>query len=440
MCLAHRVFNFMVMQISELHKLFLQYPMVSTDTRKDPTDSIFFCLKGPNFDANTFAEKAIEQGAAYVVSDDKNHEGKKNIIVVDDVLTCLQELAKYHRNQFNFPVIGLTGSNGKTTNKELMHAVLNKKYKTHATKGNLNNHIGVPLTLLSIPLDAEMAIVEMGANHQREIAALCEISQPDFGMITNIGKAHLEGFGGIEGVKKGKKELYDYIEKSKGELFVNADDNLLMELSAQFSRYTYGTTDNAEVKGTLIKKGQLVAFQYSKGDYVSTIIATQLVGHYNFTNLLAATAIGLHFEVSHEDIATALSSYQPDNNRSQLVDTGKNKVVMDAYNANPSSVKAAIENFAESGTDGKIVLLGHMMELGDESQAEHQRIIDLINSLGLEAIFVGKLFTACDLHSNKYFETSEELKDFLEREPSTDRQILIKGSRSVAMEKVLSAL
>ncbi len=428
------------MDIPELYKIFSAYPSISTDTRKDPNGSIFFCLKGPNFDANTFAEQALKNGAALVVSDDTSYAGNDKIAIVDDVLICLQELASHHRDQFIFPVIGLTGSNGKTTNKELMLAVLSRKYNTFATKGNLNNHIGVPLTLLSIPLNAELALVEMGANHQGEIRDLCQISKPDYGLITNIGKAHLEGFGGIEGVIKGKKELYDFIQKNNGEVFVNADDALLMELSSEIKRHTYGKTHQAEVKGVLIKKGQLIAIQVSDTTHSSSIISTQLVGDYNFTNLLAAAAIGLHFEVTFDDIVIGLSGYQPDNNRSQLVDTGRNKLILDAYNANPSSVSAAITNFAESGTSSKTVLLGQMMELGDESIAEHQQIIDLLQQLNLDSMLVGKQFAACDLKGFSCFETVQELKVNLKKNPLTNRQILVKGSRSMTMEKVLEDL
>lgn len=428
------------MSISALHDIFMANPAISTDTRKDLTGTIFFCIKGPNFDANSFAEIALNKGAAYVVSDDKSHLKKERILVVDDALKCLQELATFHREQFDFPVIGLTGSNGKTTNKELIHAVLSTKYSSFATKGNFNNHIGVPLTLLSIPLDADMAIIEMGANHQGEIKALCEICKPDFGLITNIGKAHLEGFGGVEGVIKGKKELYDFIGNNDGELFVNVDDELLMKLSTPISRTLFGTKVDGLIKGELLKKEGMISFQFSSQGKTSGEIQTKLVGDYNFTNFLAAACIGIRFKVRIEDIVLALSSYTPDNNRSQLTDTGKNKVILDAYNANPSSVHAALINFAQSPEKEKCVLLGQMMELGETSKMEHQEVINLLDELGLDSMLVGDYFKECDTLDFPVYSNVISLNEALQSSPLLGKLILVKGSRSVTMEKVLSTL
>ncbi len=427
------------MRIEEIYNQFSATPVVTTDTRKDLKGSIFFCLKGPNFDANEFAEKAVEQGASLVVSDDKKNANIKGVALVEDVLTTLQELAQYHRRQFKFPVIGLTGSNGKTTNKELIHAVLNSSLRTYATKGNLNNHIGVPLTLLSIPLDAEMAIVEMGANHQGEIKMLCGISEPDFGMITNIGKAHLEGFGGEEGVKKGKKELYDYIEKSAGKVFVNGSDPLLMDLSDHLDRTIYNAIDNSGTQGRLVSTSPKLSFEFRGENNEWILVETNLVGSYNFPNLMAAVGIGKYFQIPDEKIAASLAAYIPENNRSQLTVTERNQVVLDAYNANPTSVMAAIENLSQIEHPSKLVLLGHMMELGETSQVEHQKVADRLAQLGLSAILVGAEFEKVTTKFRK-FQNVEVLSDYLRKDPVKNSYILVKGSRSVQMEKVLPVL
>lgn len=415
-------------------------PAISTDSRKDLKGTVFFCLKGPNFDANAFAEMALDKGAAFVVSDDAAHRNKERILVVADALNCLQELAIYHRDKFDFPVIGLTGSNGKTTNKELIHAVLSKKYLSFATEGNFNNHIGVPLTLLSIPFDAEMAIIEMGANHQGEIRELCKICKPDFGMITNIGKAHLEGFGGVEGVIKGKKELYDFIENNDGELFVNMDDDLLMKLSDKISRTLFGTKEGGLIKGKLLNNKGTISFEFSSKGTTSGEIQTKLVGDYNFANFLAAACIGMRFNVDMDDIVLALASYTPDNNRSQLTDTGNNQVILDAYNANPTSVHAALINFSQSTEKEKCVLLGQMMELGETSKTEHQEVINLLKQLQLDAMLVGDYFKECNTDNFPVYSNVGELNKALSNSPLKGKLILVKGSRSVTMEKALSAL
>ena len=427
------------MKITELYDIYKNSSGVSTDTRSDLQNKIFFCLKGPNFDANNFAKDALEKGARAVVSDDKSNEGFEKIFTVDNSLESLQSLAIYHRKNFKFPVFGLTGSNGKTTNKELIHAVLQKKYRTYATKGNLNNHIGVPLTLLSIGDDAEFAVIEMGANHQGEIRDLCKISDPDFGMITNIGKAHLEGFGGIEGVKKGKKELFDHIRAKGGKLFVNGDDGTLMEISNGIDRTLFGKDETYFVSGNLIQSTPTLSFTYSQSHYHSPEIKTQLTGDYNFNNLMAAVCLGRYFNVGYEEIEAALQEYEPSNNRSQIKKTERNTVILDAYNANPTSMKAALENLANMEAENKIALLGHMLELGDEADLEHREILHLLDELKLEALLVGHHFKRCH-PTYPVFDSSEQLNTYLEKNPLKNHLILIKGSRSVQMEKTLPSL
>ena len=428
------------MEIEEVYKIYKSTPRITTDTRKSVKDSIFFCLKGPNFDANEFAEEALKRGAVHVVSDDQKFISHDGITVVDDVLTSLQKLARHHRNQFKFPVIGLTGSNGKTTNKELISAVLARKYRTYFTQGNYNNHIGVPLTLLSIPLDAEIAVIEMGANAQGEIRDLSNISDPDLGMITNIGKAHLEGFGGIEGVKKGKSELYKHIKTKNGLLFVNGDDPVLMDLSEGTQRILFGTQDSFYVTGKLLKRKPFISFEFEFEGQKSEEVTTNLVGAYNFYNLMAAACIGSYFKVPVEDIAAALSAYTPKNNRSEFIDTGKNKVILDAYNANPSSMEPAVANFAEMDHEPKLALIGHMLELGEDTEKEHQKLIDQLSRLGLKAILVGKNFSNCSKKGFRYCETPTELLKYLESNPIENHLIFIKGSRLVAMEQTKDLL
>lgn len=437
---AHRLFIFIPMQISELYAIYRQYPKVNTDTRKDLTRSIFFCLKGPNFDANAFADKALQNGAVHVVTDAAENKGKENMTFVDDALKTLQDLATYHRKNLHIPFIGLTGSNGKTTNKELIAAVLATTYETAFTKGNLNNHIGVPLTLLEIPNSAQMAVIEMGANHQKEIAGLCKISDPDFGLITNIGKAHLEGFGGIEGVKKGKKELFDYLENKKGKAFVNGDDPIITELAKNLTQIRYGKNKDGFVNGEIKQSLPFISFTYTHKNYSSPVIHTRLVGDYNFYNLMAAVCIGIYFEVSYNNINQALKAYIPSNNRSQFIRTSANEVIMDAYNANPSSMDAALENLNRQPGKLKYALLGEMLELGKDSAAEHQGIIDKLKELEINSLLVGKSYAMCDTKGFIHFDTSSELKEYLKTHPIKNALILLKGSRAVAMENVLETL
>lgn len=425
--------------IKELYKLYLRQTVVCTDTRNIKPGSLFFALKGANFNANTFASEAINKGCDYaIIDEEKYYTGK--CILVPDVLETLQKLANYHRRQFTIPIIGITGTNGKTTTKELTAAVLSKKYKTLFTQGNLNNHIGVPLTLLNLTKEHGIAVIEMGANHVGEIDMLCRIAEPGYGIITNIGKAHLEGFGGYEGVIKAKSELYKFIQENDGKLFVNADDDLLMNLSGKIERITYGTSDKSIVKGVLNKESFL-----AKGTILLEAkqieVTSSLAGSYNFYNMLAAACIGSHFGVSPQQIKEAIESYIPSNNRSQILKKGSNTIWVDAYNANPSSMKIAIENFATSNSPGKILILGDMFELGDDSHKEHQAIADLIDKTNhWEGVYlIGKEFSQVK-SSAKLFTTIEELINWFSVHPLENSTILLKGSRGMQMEKILEKL
>ncbi len=427
----------------ELYEIYQSHPYISTDTRSIAKDSIFFALKGENFNGNTFAEKALAAGAAYVVIDEKEYQLNDRCILVKDVLTALQDLAKHHRAQLNIPFIGITGSNGKTTSKELLHAVLSRKYKTLATKGNLNNHIGVPLTILSITNDIEMAIIEMGANHQLEIEFLSNIANPDFGLICNVGKAHLEGMGGFEGVKKTKKELYDHIRTHNGIAFVNADDINLMEMSETVEKKEYfGSNANARVSGRIVSSDPFLSIEIKlKNDAQFTSINSQLVGDYNLNNILAAICIGDYFEVPLSEMIAGIESYAPSNNRSQAVKMGSNDVILDAYNANPSSMSAAIHNFVKLNASNKVMILGDMFEMGEESMREHLAMIELVHQLKFEhVIFVGKDFYACKKYEFQFFETTEEAKDYLSQNKPTSSMILVKGSRGMKLELLTSEL
>ncbi len=380
--------------------------------------------------------------------DEKEYQKNENYFLVEDVLKALQQLANHHRKQLNIPVIGITGPNGKTTSKELVNAVLSKKYKVLATVGNLNNHIGVPLTLLSITKEHEMAIVEMGANHQGEIAELCTIAEPDFGIITNIGKAHLEGFGGIEGVKKGKSELYKYIQSKSGKLFVHGDDEVLLELAGSTEKVTYGTKKLYDIVGAVAaNETEFISFQWATRYNAvnikkSELLPTQLVGIYNYYNLLCAACVGHYFKVEDELINQALKEYTPSNNRSQLHKTKSNTLILDYYNANPSSMSLAIENFASLNQPNKMVILGDMLELGAESEKEHDAIVNLLQQKNISnALLVGPLFIAAGKKTNsKTFATSDEAVEFLKQNKITDSTILIKGSRGIKLEKVVEVL
>jgi UDP-N-acetylmuramoyl-tripeptide--D-alanyl-D-alanine ligase len=433
--------------MQELYSHFLKNPEICTDTREIKKGAIFFALKGDNFNGNQFAEKALNDGCSLAVIDEPAFKKDDRYFVVTDVLSALQQLANYHRKQHTIPVLAITGSNGKTTSKELVNAVLTEKYNVLATKGNLNNHIGVPLTLLQIKKEHEIAIVEMGANHQGEIAALCKIAEPTFGMITNIGKAHLEGFGGAEGVIKAKNELYQYIGQHKGKLFVNADNELLMKLAAQLDKITFGTGTNVNYQGMLVESNPFVKLKCKPAEESQSLqeknqIKTSLIGRYNFENILAAACIGHYFNVTEQQIKNGLEKYVPSNNRSQVMQTKNNLVLLDAYNANPSSMNAAIENFAQMDQPQKLVILGDMLELGEESEKEHKQIIELLKQKNiLKAILVGPHFIkAANSPYTTLFNTSEEALNYLKQFPVSNTTILVKGSRGIKLEKLVEAL
>jgi len=431
------------MQIPELYKLFLKNPSIQTDSRKLKKGDLFFALKGPNFNGNLFAKKALEDGAAHAIVDEETGYADERIIKVNDVLNTLQELAKHHRQQFiqpatgkQVPFIAITGSNGKTTSKELVHAVLSSTYKTYTTEGNLNNHIGIPLTILKVRADAEIAIVEMGANHQKEIEEYCRYTMPTHGVITNCGKAHLEGFGSIEGIRKGKGELFDYLRANGGTAFVMWDYEYLQEMSAGIAKLvTYGT-HSADITGQVTSSKGYLEVGITGGAEIGTI-KTRMVGEYNLPNVLLAVAIGKYFNVTNEKVRSALENYIPSNSRSQLIERGNNKIILDAYNANPSSMKAAIENFAKMDGNDKVLILGGMMELGHESIMEHQALIDLVKQYPWKnVVLVGGDFNKTD-HPYLNFENSAQAKEWYQQQDFEHTNILVKGSRSTQMEKVL---
>lgn len=429
------------MQLEALYQIYKRFPSVQTDTRKLKASDIFFALKGPSFNGNLFARQALDLGAACVVVDEDPGFDDNRIFRTEDVLTTLQQLAGYHRRQFNIPVIAITGSNGKTTTKELVHAVLSTTYKTITTVGNLNNHIGVPLTLLSIPADAEVAVIEMGANHLREIAGYCIYTAPTHGLITNCGKAHLEGFGGIEGVRKGKGELYDYLRENDGTAFVMWDYDYLREMSKNIPQIvTYGTLE-ANVTGRVQASDPFLEVWISSDTkHAALDIMSQLVGDYNLPNILAAVAIGRFFSVKDEHIRSAIEAYAPSNSRSQLIDKDGYKIILDAYNANPTSMAAAIRNFVKLQATRKVLVLGAMMELGPESLSEHEKLVALIRQYEwAQVILVGGDFAGIT-HPFLYFNSSTEVRDWLRTHPlPADSSLLIKGSRSTKMELLLEA-
>ncbi len=431
------------MQIPELYKIFLQHPSVQTDTRKIAAGDLFFALKGPNFNGNHFAKQALATGAAYSIVDEEISEPGINIIQVDDVLTTLQKLAHHHRRQFilssadkQIPFIAITGSNGKTTSKELIHAVLSTSFKTYTTEGNLNNHIGIPLTILKIKVDAEIAVIEMGANHQKEIEGYCTYTMPTHGVITNCGKAHLEGFGGEEGIRKGKGELFDYLKLHNGTAFIMNDYNYLQEMSEGIANLvSYGTLQ-ADITGVVKNSMGLLEVSINNGVNIDSI-KTNLVGEYNLPNVLLAVAIGKFFSVPDEKIKVALENYTPSNSRSQLIEKDSNKIILDAYNANPTSMKAAVENFVKMDGVEKVLILGGMMELGKDSVPEHQQLVDLIKKHDWKnVVLVGGDFNKTT-HPFLYFENSAQAKEWYTSQQFNNANILIKGSRSTKMETIL---
>jgi UDP-N-acetylmuramoyl-tripeptide--D-alanyl-D-alanine ligase len=425
------------MNIEELYDLYLENPFIQTDTRKLKKGDLFFALKGLSFNGNEFAAKALDAGASFAVIDDPLYAMDQRTILVDDVLKTLQELALHHRLQFDIPFIAITGSNGKTTTKELIHAVLSSTFKTYTTEGNLNNHIGVPLTILKIRKDAEMAVIEMGANHRKEIASYCAYAMPTHGLITNVGKAHLEGFGGEEGVRIGKGELFDHLKQHNGTAFIMSDYDYLEEMSRGIPViHTYGT-HNAEVTGNIFQTDPFLSVQFNKG-YEGTI-QTNLVGSYNLPNVLSAVAIGVYFKVSPQKISGAIESYMPSNSRSQLIQKGNNKIILDAYNANPSSMKAAIENFSRMTNPDKILALGAMAELGTTSLEEHESLVEEIQKYPWkDVILVGGDFHRIK-HPFHQFTSANEAGEWMKGKYE-NAYLLIKGSRSMQMEKVLDYL
>lgn len=426
------------MTIEQLHKIFLNSSGICSDSRKIFKDCLFIALSGDNFNGNTFAKQALEKGAKYALIDQKEYKINDQTILVNNSLESLQKLANYHRKYLGLKIISLTGSNGKTTTKELINTVLSKKYKTVATVGNLNNHIGVPLTLLSMNKDTEIGIVEMGANHQKEIQFLCDIAEPDYGYITNFGKAHLEGFGGIEGIIKGKSELYDYLIENDKDIFMNADDKIQQQKLKEYKKTICfsSSKDKCDYQIEFKEVNPFVVFTFD-----NTQIESKLIGTYNFTNLCAATTIGKHFNVSTDDIKSAIESYIPSNNRSQIIDKGNNKIIMDAYNANPSSMEVALDNLNKLSDNRKIAILGDMFELGNDAPSEHQKIADLVINLNLDKIYlIGENFNRVTIEKDKIekYSSFENFKsNFKEIRNST---ILIKGSRGMALERVLDLL
>ena len=431
----------------QLYQIYQQHPLITTDTRKITPGSLFFALKGDKFDANTFAQQALEAGAAYAVIDNPQYQTSDKCLLVDDVLTTLQDLARHHRRQLAIPVVGLTGTNGKTTTKELINAVLSQHFNTVATQGNLNNHIGVPLTILGITKEHEMAVIEMGANHIKEIELLCSIAQPTHGLITNVGKAHLEGFGSLEGVKIAKGELYDFLAGHNGVAFINSNNPILMAMQGArkftASPVFYGDQLDDLVSGEITENAPLLSLGWTNNttgeDYA---VKTQLTGAYNLDNILAAISIGLYFKMPATEINAGIEGYQPKNNRSQVVKTATNTLICDYYNANPSSMAVAIENIGKITASRKVLILGDMFEMGAEAAAEHKGIIEKALATPVdERIFVGKEFMRQKVKGERqrvtFYETAEDAIAALKASPIKNSTILIKGSRGMALERLV---
>ena len=427
------------MTIEILYEIFLCSSGVCTDTRKITPDCLFFSLKGDNFNGNEYALEALDAGAKYAVVDETIDASNDQLLLVDDALSSLQQLANYHRHQLSIPVIGITGSNGKTTTKELMREVLAMKYLVHSTAGNFNNHIGVPLTLLSMPKETEIAIIEMGANHVGEIAALCEIAEPTHGIITNIGRAHLEGFGGIEGVIRGKSELYHFLIQNDGIAFINSNNEILFNMSKRFQNPICYPAAGDFYHCTLLEANPFVHVESSSG----LLIQSQLIGEYNFENIAAALCIGSYFEVPEKQMQEAIEHYVPENNRSQIVQTANNLIILDAYNANPNSMHAALENLANLSAERKVAILGDMLELGADSDLEHEKIGIKLAELNLDQALV------CGQHSRpikkgnpdvQYFNKKEDLVDYLKKHPIKNANILVKASRGMGLESLVEYL
>ena len=426
------------MQIEELYRHFLLSTGVSTDTRKIEKGKIFFALKGEHFNGNLFAEEALRNGAILVIADEQHYAKQERIVLVEHALTTLQQLAHHHRRMLGLKVVAIGGSNGKTTTKELTALVLQNRYSVFATKGNFNNHIGVPLTLLSIPEGTEIAVVEMGANHLGETKLLCETSAPDFGLITNNGKDHLEGYGSIEGVRRGNGELYEYLRQHEGTAFVCADQSDLMEMSKDLQRVTYGSKEDATCPGKLAAVFPFLKLMIGQEQFE---LETQLIGSYNFDNIMAAVAVGLFFGIAREEIQKSIASYVPSNNRSQLLQKDENIFILDAYNANPSSMEAALLNFTQMPAEKKILILGDMLELGTLSRQEHREMIDRIETgKFMKVILVGKEFgSALNLTETQilHFDSVLDLKKWFAGQHYSGCHILLKGSRLIGLEKLV---
>jgi len=433
------------MTSEDLYKIFIEYPIICTDSRETKPDSIFFALKGDNFDGNQYAYEALENGCAFAVVDNKEFIKDQRCILVDNAVIALQEIARLHRINNSIPIIAITGSNGKTTTKELCSNVLRQKFNIVSTEGNLNNHIGVPLTILRINEITEIAVVEIGANHRGEIEILCDIAKPDYGLITNIGKAHLEGFGSFEGVIKAKRELFEYIMKTEGRIFINGDDSLLMDLGSGLESMSYGITSNNDVKGEIIKADPFISIKWQKGrdkNGKQYMIDTRLIGKYNMYNVLAAVTIGLYFNIDPETISRSISGYTPRNNRSQYTLTKTNVLLLDAYNANPSSMESALNNFEEIEAVHKTIIIGDMLELGDESHIEHDNILRLIKEKHFNnVILVGEMFSHANIESSfQSFENISQLRDYLQLNPISGSTILLKASRMIGLENLIDLL
>lgn len=414
------------MTTKDLYTIFQKYPSICTDTRKIEKRSLFFALKGENFNGNKFAAQAIDNGCIFAIIDEKKYANSSNTILVDDVLATLQELATLHRKQLNIPIIGITGTNGKTTSKELINAVLSSEKNCYATKGNLNNHIGVPLSLLEIKNTHKIAIIEMGANHIGEIDFLCKITIPTHGVITNIGSAHLEGFKNLQAVIDTKKELYNFLKVTNGHLFVNNDDDLLLRLSEEIERTTYG--NNGDYNGVKTKNTPFISIEFNELE-----LSSNLIGDYQFNNIMLAICIGNYFKITNENIKTSIEDYTPTNNRSEIVETKKNTLILDAYNANPSSMLAMLNSFSKQNYDNKLCILGDMLELGEYSKLEHKSIINLCEKLELECIYVGEEFNKV---SSKAFSSRVKLEEYLQKNSIKNKNILLKGSRGIGLEKL----
>lgn len=420
------------MSIPELYNIFKNSSAICTDSRNIISDSIFFALKGENFNGNKFAKQAIIEGSKYAIIDEEEYKTER-CILVDDVKKCLQELAKYHRNTLKIPVIGITGTNGKTTTKELINSVLSSQYNCYATKGNLNNQIGLPLSVLEINNEHEIAIIEMGASKIGEIENLSRIAQPNSGIITNVGKAHLEGFGSFEGVIQTKTELYKYIEENKGILFVNSEDEILLDKSKSTNRITYGMSSNSEFKSSITNMFPFLSLQIG-----NTIIHSNLIGEFQFYNILAACTIGDFYNISPDNLKKSIESYFPKNNRTEIVETDNNYIILDAYNANPSSMNSMIDSFSKLNQERKLCILGEMRELGEYSNEEHTNLVDKMKDVKIESIFIGEKFTNISI-KNTYKNIQEFLKE-IHKFDLEDRTILIKGSRGIKLENLIENL